>query len=97
MQPEVALETLLLTSSYLLAETVLEVEKGWADGPYHPDSLERGAAISKRFPLTQGEKTRMIDDFSISGVTDSCEIHSKFDLHMIDTFCALTTSTPAIP
>ena len=31
----------------------------------------------------------MIDDFSISGVNDSCEIHSNIDLHNIDTFCAL--------
>lgn len=51
--------------------------------------MEEGATISKRFPLTQGDKTRMIDDFSISGVNDSCEIHNKLDLHMIDTFCAV--------
>ena len=31
----------------------------------------------------------MIDDFSISGVNDSCEVNNKLDLHMIDTFCSL--------
>ena len=31
----------------------------------------------------------MIDDFSISGVNDSCEAESKIDLHRIDTFCSL--------
>ena len=25
----------------------------------------------------------MIDDFSISGVNDSCEVHNKIDLHMV--------------
>eukprot|EP00435_Cladocopium_sp_Y103_P058226 s2737_g20.t1 len=73
----------------LLAETELELEKGWADGPYELEQLEQGATISRRFPLVQSSKVRMIDDFSISGVNDSCEIHNKIDLHMIDTFCAL--------
>eukprot|EP00435_Cladocopium_sp_Y103_P033072 s2564_g8.t1 len=53
------------------------------------EDLESGATVSRRFTLTQGSKVRMIDDFSISGVNDSCEIHNKIDLHMIDTFCAL--------
>eukprot|EP00435_Cladocopium_sp_Y103_P060549 s295_g22.t1 len=73
----------------LLAETELELAKGWADGPYDLEQLEQGATISRRFPLVQGSKVGMIDDFSISGVNDSCEIHNKLDLHMIDTFCAL--------
>lgn len=30
-----------------------------------------------------------MDDFSISGVNDSCEAHRKIDLHMVDTFCSL--------
>ena len=31
----------------------------------------------------------MKDDFSISGVNDSCEVHNKIDLHMVDTFSAM--------
>ena len=31
----------------------------------------------------------MIDDYSVSGVNDSCVIHNKLDLHVVDTFCAL--------
>eukprot|EP00435_Cladocopium_sp_Y103_P040568 s1901_g11.t1 len=76
----------------LLAETRLELDKGWADGPYSLSDLEEGATVSRRFPLVQGAKVRMIDDFSISGVNDSCEIHNKLDLHMIDTFCAMVKS-----
>ena len=30
----------------------------------------------------------MIDDYSISGVNDSCTLNSKLDLHVIDTFVA---------
>ena len=31
----------------------------------------------------------MIDDFSVSGVNDSCVAHNRVDLHLIDTFCAM--------
>lgn len=31
----------------------------------------------------------MVDDYSISGVNDSCTIHTKLDLHMLDTFVAV--------
>ena len=72
----------------LLAETKEELSCGWAEGPFSVESLEKGATISRRLPLVQGSKTRMIDDFSISGVNDSCIIHNKIDLHLIDTFAA---------
>ena len=52
------------------------------------ESLDLDVAV----PLAQGEKIRMIDDYSVSGVNDSCTIHSKLDLHMIDTFFAVIKS-----
>ena len=65
----------------VLQETRDEISKGWADGPWKVEQLERGATISRRFPLAQGEKIRMIDDdYSVSGVNDSCTIYSKLDL-----------------
>eukprot|EP00438_Fugacium_kawagutii_P036299 Skav217420 [mRNA] locus=scaffold2674:532342:553051:- [translate_table: standard] len=73
----------------LLEETKLELERGWAIGPFELDSLEYGSTISKRFALVQHNKTRLIDDFSISAVNDSCVSHNKIDLHMIDTFAAM--------
>ena len=73
----------------LLAETRAELEKGWAVGPFELDSLEYGATVSKRFALVQQNKVRLIDDFSISAVNDSCVSHNKIDLHMIDTFAAM--------
>ena len=72
----------------VLRETMEEIEKGWADGPWPLASLEPGATISRRFPLQQGNKIRMIDDYSISRVNDSCTLNSKLDLHVIDTFVA---------
>ena len=77
-----------LLDEQLLAATKEELLCGWAEGPFSLDSLEPGATISRRFPLVQGSKVRMIDDFSISGVNDSCIIHNKIDLHLIDTFAA---------
>lgn len=68
----------------MLSETQEELAKGWARGPYKLHELPAGAVISRRFPLAQSNKTRMIDDFSISGVNDSCVTHCKIDLHMID-------------
>ena len=72
----------------LLEETREELECGWAEGPFDISTLEHGATISRRFALVQRAKTRMIDDFSISGANDSCIIHNKIDLHLIDTFAS---------
>lgn len=70
----------------IMVETEKELELGWAEGPFELSNLESGATISRRFALAQSNKTRMIDDFSISSVNDSCIVHNKIDLHMIDTF-----------
>ena len=72
----------------VLKETRDEIARGWADGPWRVEDLERGATISRRFPLVQGSKIRMIDDYSVSGVNDSCTINTKLDLHAVDTFIA---------
>ena len=73
----------------VLTETREEVGRGWAVGPFDVSALPSGSVISRRFPLAQGAKTRMIDDFSVSGVNDSCTSHTKIDLHMIDTLGAV--------
>ena len=76
----------------VLEETELELAKGWTVGPVPLHSLEEGAIISRRFPLVQGAKTRMIDDFSISGVNDSSSAYNKIDLHTIDAFAGVIRS-----
>ena len=71
----------------LLEETEEEVKLGWARGPFQhvPD----GCVVSRRFPLMQGSKTRMIDDYTISGINDTAATSNKVDLHMVDTFAAV--------
>ena len=70
----------------VLEETLQEVARGWADGPWELGQMETGATLSRRFPIKQGTKIRLIDDYSASGVNDSCEVHTKVDLHAVDTF-----------
>ena len=72
----------------VLKETRDEISRGCADGPWSLDSLEYGATISCRFLLLQGSKICMLDDYSVSGVNDSCTIHTMLDLHVVDTFIA---------
>eukprot|EP00435_Cladocopium_sp_Y103_P071499 s101_g37.t1 len=71
----------------LLEETREEVRRGWARGPIQ--SLPEGAVVSRRFPLVQGPKTRMIDDYTTSGINDTAACNNKVDLHMIDTFASV--------
>lgn len=72
-----------------MEETRLELDKGWAEGPFDPLQLAVGAVISRRFPLRQGQKIRLIDDYSVSGINECTTTHNKIDLRMIDTFAAL--------
>ena len=74
----------------LLAETREEIRKGRAIGPFKLEELEKDAIVSRRFLLQQGSKARVIDDYSVSGINDTCAAHNKVDLHMIDTLAALT-------
>ncbi|CAK9114988.1 unnamed protein product [Durusdinium trenchii] len=73
----------------VLEETRTELAKGWAEGPFQIGDLEKDAVISRRFPLRQGAKIRLIDDYSISGINECTTTHNKIDLHMVDTFAAL--------
>lgn len=76
----------------VLKETREEIQLVWADGPWKLSELEAGATLSRRFPLEQGDKIRMVDDYSVSGVNDSCAIHTKLDLQVVDIFVAAVKS-----
>ena len=71
----------------LLQETRDELAKGWAVGPF-ADVPER-CVLSRRFAVVQKNKTRMIDDYTISGINDTAAAQNKVDLHMVDTFAAV--------
>ena len=66
----------------LLVETREEIRKGWARGPFKLEELEKDAVVSRRFLLQQGSKARVIDDYSVSGINDTCAAHNKVDLRM---------------
>ena len=63
------------------------MRKGWAIGPL--PEVPSGCVVLRRFPLIQRNKVRMIDDFSISGISDTASSQNKVDLHMVDTFAAV--------
>ena len=70
-------------------QTMEEVEEGWLRGPISLDEIPPTSPISKRFGLQQGEKVRLIDDYSDSGV-NSCVTSSEApSLHTIDTAAAV--------
>ena len=70
----------------LLQETRDEVQRGWAVGLFR--EIPEGCFLSRRFALVQRNKTRMIDDYTISGINDTAASQSRVDLHMVDTFAA---------
>ena len=55
----------------LCTKTLAEVDKGWMRGPLPWDELPVGAAVSRRFPLSQSGKVRPIDDLSQSQVNST--------------------------
>eukprot|EP00971_Amphidinium_carterae_P335879 6471961-Amphidinium_carterae.1 len=69
-----------------------EVQRGWLDGPYDEGSLTRllggGWICSRRFAVRQGEKIRLIDDFSISRINATAQSDEKIALQGVDSFVA---------
>ena len=63
------------TDLSLFAATVQGVEKGFIIGPIDKDELPIGSTLTKRFPVKQKNKVRLIDDYklkSFSGELCSC-------------------------
>ena len=50
-----------------------EVELGWLSEPVDPADVPHNASISRRFAIEQGDKIRLIDDLSDSGVNGSVQ------------------------
>eukprot|EP00435_Cladocopium_sp_Y103_P035609 s2538_g9.t1 len=63
-----------------MTETEAEIEKGWIEGPFLLSDVPAGATLSRRFPIRQSGKTRLIDDFSISGINDANLLAKTYDL-----------------
>ena len=79
----------------LWQQTMAECEKGWVSGPYMSEAeVSRVLAsdewlCTKRFPLRQGDKIRLIDDALASGVNAAFSTFNKLKLMDIDTLVSL--------
>ena len=50
--------------------TTNEVERGWLDGPLDRSELGATSLVTRRFGVVQGTKTRPIDNYLESGVSE---------------------------
>ena len=66
------------------SKTMEEVQAGWASGPIPLDDLPTQAVISRRFGLKQGEKVRLIDDLSGSGINQTVQASESPKPHTTD-------------
>ena len=67
-------------------ETEIEIERGWL-APCQVDDL-REVHVAKRFPLLQGGKLRLIDDFTAAGVNQTVGMAEKLRVESVDELAA---------
>ena len=67
-------------------ETQHEVDQGWLR-PCEVDDL-REVHIAKRFPIQQGGKLRLIDDFTVAGVNQTVGLGEKLRVESVDELAA---------
>eukprot|EP00971_Amphidinium_carterae_P321511 6390812-Amphidinium_carterae.2 len=76
----------------VLFETQSECEKGWLSPALTKEELDErfpeGWLASRRFPLKQGSKVRLIDDFSASMVNAATTVVEKLSLEGVDQLLA---------
>ena len=67
-------------------ETQAEIQNGWLEPCDVPDL--RLVHVAKRFPLQQGGKLRLIDDFSAAGVNQTVGMAEKLRVESVDELTA---------
>ena len=80
--------------SLVWTQTLEECTKGWMEGPYTEDQVtERVGSTdwlaTRRFPLQQKDKVRMIDDALASGLNSAYGTSNKLVLFDVDTLTSL--------
>ena len=65
-------------------ETMSEVERGWL----LPSDNNGECFIAKRFPVSQKDKVRLVDDFSICGVNGAYGLREKLRVQAVDELCS---------
>ena len=69
--------------------TQIELQRGWLLGPLRWEHLPETAVVSRRFPISQSEKVRPIDDFSQSQVNSTVTTYEQATVDGPDVICAL--------
>jgi hypothetical protein len=77
----------------LWSQTLDENKNGWLDGPFYSidhlsDHLKDVPHVSRRFPISQSNKVRAIDDFHESNINLACGLCDKLQLMDVDTIAA---------
>ena len=67
----------------------VELQRGWLLGPLRWEDLPDSAVVSRRFPISQSEKVRPIDDFSQSQVNSTVTTYVQATVDGPDVICAL--------
>lgn len=75
-------------------KTLQEKDKGWISGPFWLQEMERMMAghpwiVTRRFPLQQKDKVRLMDDCLSSGLNSAFSAANKLRLMAVDTLVAL--------
>jgi len=76
------------------AETLAEQQAGWLRGPFSADELSlkhpSGWLAAKRFGLVQGDKVRLIDDYSLPQTNAGYSTAERLTLDDVDAVAALS-------
>ena len=68
--------------------TMDEVERGWLQGPIKAEDLPPTASVTRRFGISQSNKTRPIDDFSESLINQTAARSESIAPQGLDFICA---------
>ena len=68
--------------------TMDEVKRGWLQGPIQTGDLPPAASVTRRFGITQSNKTRPIDDFSESLINQTTARSESITPQGLDFICA---------
>jgi len=80
--------------SEVWAATMQEVEQGWLEGPLEPEQLDllypAGWVPARRFAVSQADKMRLIDDYSLPQVNAAFSASERILLDDVDRIGGLT-------
>ncbi|CAE7317302.1 unnamed protein product [Symbiodinium microadriaticum] len=73
----------------VMEKTLVEKDEGWLVGPLDHSEVEPFALISRRFGLSQGDKVRLIDNMTSSGVNLAVQAYEAPQPQSPDVFASI--------